>query len=173
GGWTSKWHSRAAEESRPGDVLVVDLGGQVEGGVFFGDISALGAQVSGARGAILYGSTRDLDELKEREGFPVFAMGFHPSGATQIGVDWNTPIRVGSATVLPGDVVLATDEAVLFFPPEIVDDVIRKCKAHAEEEEYKRQLVLSKKYRFRDVYPLRPDLKKEYEQMVAEQNENK
>ncbi len=165
-GWSSKFHTRAAEESRPGDVLVVDMGGKVEGGVFFGDISALGAQMSGARGAILYGSTRDLDELKEMDGFPVFSMGFHPSGATQVGVDWNVPIRVGDATVMPGDLVLATDEAVIFFPPEIADEVIAKSIKHRNEENYKRELVRSKKYRFRDVYPLRPDLKKEYEEMI-------
>ena len=167
GGWTSKYHSRAAEDSRPGDVLVVDLGGRVEGGVFFGDISALGAQMSGAKGAILYGSTRDLDELMQMKEFPVFAMGFHPSGATQNGVDWNVPIRVGDATVMPGDIVLGTDEAVLFFPASIADEVIEKSQKHRDEENYKRDLVKSKKYRFRDVYPLRPDLKKEYEEMVA------
>ncbi len=167
GGWTSKYHSRAAEESEPGDVLVVDLGGRVEGGVFFGDISALGAQMSGARGAILWGSTRDLDELKEMKEFPVFAEGFHPAGATQNGVDWNVPIRVGDAAVLPGDIVLGTDEAVLFFPASIADEVIEKSIKHRDEEEYKRKLVRSKKYRFSDVYPLRPDLKKEYEEKVA------
>ncbi len=171
GGWSSKYHTRAAEESQPGDVLVVDMGGQVEGGVFFGDISALGAQMSGARGAILYGSTRDLDELKEMKGFPVFSMGFHPEGATQIGVDWNAPIRVGDATVLPGDLVLATDEAVIFFPPEIADEVIAKSKKHRDEEDYKRELVRSKKYRFRDVYPLRPDLKKAYEESLRKKGQ--
>ena len=173
GGWTSRYHSRAAEDSKPGDVLVVDLGGKVEGGVFFGDISALGAQMSGARGAILWGSTRDLDELKEMEGFPVYAMGFHPSGATQNGVDWNVPIRVGDATVMPGDIVLGTDEAVLFFPASIADEVIEKSMKHRDEEDYKRKLVRSKKYRFSDVYPLRPDLKKEYEEMVAKKKRKK
>jgi 4-hydroxy-4-methyl-2-oxoglutarate aldolase len=167
GGWSSKFHTRAAESSQPGDVLVVDMGGKVEGGVFFGDISALGAQMSGALGAILWGSTRDLDDLKEMHDFPVYAMGFHPSGATQNGVDWNVPIRVGDAAVLPGDIVLATDEAVLFFPASIADEVIEKALKHRDEEDYKRELVKSKKYRFRDVYPLRPDLKKEYEEKVA------
>lgn len=167
GGWSSKYHTRAAEESQPGDILVVDMGGKVEGGVFFGDISALGAQMSGARGAILWGSTRDLDDLKEMHDFPVYAMGFHPSGATQNGVDWNVPIRVGDAAVLPGDIVLATDEAVLFFPASIADEVIEKALKHRDEEDYKRELVKSKKYRFRDVYPLRPDLKEEYEEQIA------
>ena len=168
GGWSSKYHTRAAEESRPGDVLVVDMGGKVEGGVFFGDISALGAQMSGARGAILYGSTRDLDELKEMKDFPVFSMGFHPSAATQIGVDWNVPIRVGDATVMPGDLVLATDEAAIFFPPEIADEVIAKAVKHRDEEIINASSS-SKKYRFRDVYPLRPDLREAYDEKVKKE----
>ena len=103
--------------------------------------------------------------------FPVFSMGFHPAGATQIGVDWNIQIRVGTATVMPGDLVLATDEAVIFFPPTIADEVIAKAKKHRDEEYYKRDLVRSKKYKFRGVYPLRPDLKKAYEEKLKKEKE--
>ena len=74
----------------------------------------------------------------------------------QIGVDWNVPIRLGDATVLPGDLVLANDEAAIFFPPEIADEVIARAVKHRDEENYKRELVHSKKYKFRDAYPLRP-----------------
>ncbi len=98
-------------------------------------------------------------------------MGFHPAGATQIGVDWNIQIRVGTATVMPGDLVLATDEAVIFFPPTIADEVIAKAKKHRDEENYKRDLVRSKKYNFRGVYPLRPDLKKAYEEKLKKEKE--
>lgn len=96
------WHVRAAEEVKPRDVLVGDLGGDIDTGVFWGDISALAAKTAGARGAILYGSSRDLTELRDIESFPVMAVGFDPRPAIQIGVDWNVPIRVGPATVLPG-----------------------------------------------------------------------
>lgn len=163
GGWPAKYHTRAAEDAKPGDVLVVNLGGQIAEGIFFGDISALGARMSGARGAVLYGSTRDLDGLREMKDFPVYALGFHPSGATQMGVDWNVPIRIGDATVMPGDVVVGTEEAVLFFPPEVADEVIRKSRQKAREEEFKRELVRSNKHRFRDIYPLNEALKKQYE----------
>jgi regulator of RNase E activity RraA len=164
GDWPVSYNVRAAEEARPGDVLVVDLGGEMAGGVFFGDISALGAQLSGAVGAVLYGSTRDLAELREMAEFPVFAAGFDPSAATQIGVDWNVPIRVGSATVLPGDVVVAEEEAVLFFPPQLAGELIKLAKQVVEQEEYERKLVRQKKHRFRDVYPLNPELHKKSEE---------
>jgi len=170
GDWPEAYNVRAAEEAKSGDVLVVDLGGGITEGVFFGDISALGAQAAGARGAVLFGATRDLAELRQMPAFPVFAVGFDPSPATQIGVDWNVPVRVGNATVLPGDVVVAEEEAVLFFPPELATEVIEKGKRMVAQEEYERGLARQKKYRFRDVYPLSPELRKKFE---AEQKSDK
>lgn len=163
GDWPTAYNVRAAEEAKPGDVLVVDLGGGISDGVFFGDISALGAQLAGARGAVLYGSSRDLAELREMAGFPVFAVGYDPNVATQTGVDWNVPIRVGSATVLPGDVVLAEEEAVLFFPPAIVPQLLERVRKFVAQEEFERELTRGGKHRFRDVYPLNPELRKQFE----------
>jgi 4-hydroxy-4-methyl-2-oxoglutarate aldolase len=163
GDWPVGYNLRAAEEVKPGDVMVVDLGGDVATGVFFGDISALGAQVNGARGAVLWGSTRDRGELEAMAGFPVLAVGFDPSAAVQQGVDWNVPVRVGNATALPGDVVVADNEAVLFFPSSIAAQVIDRASRQDAQEDYERQLVREKKYRFRDVYPLNPELRKKYE----------
>jgi regulator of RNase E activity RraA len=164
GDWPVAYNVRAGEEARPGDVLVVDLGGGIPDGIFFGDISALAAQVQGAHGAVLYGSTRDLTELREMPGFPVLAVGFDPRPATQIGVDWNVPVRVGGATVLPGDAVVADDEAVLFFPAAIADQVIERATRIVEQEAYERELVRKKEHRFRDVYPLNPELRKQFEE---------
>lgn len=164
GDWAVAYNVRAGEEARAGDVLVVDLGGGIPDGIFFGDISALAAQVNGARGAVLYGSTRDLTELREMAGFPVLAVGFDPRPATQIGVDWNVPVRVGGATVLPGDAVVADDEAVVFFPPSIADEVIARAARIVEQENYERDLVRKKQHRFRDVYPLNPELRKQFEE---------
>jgi 4-hydroxy-4-methyl-2-oxoglutarate aldolase len=164
GDWPAGYNVRAAEEVKPGDVIVADLGGELANGVFFGDISALGAQVKGARGVVLWGSARDRLELEDMPGFPVLAAGFDPNVATQQGVDWNIPIRVGGATVLPGDIVVADNEAVLFFPTSIAAQVIERSARLAEQEDYERRLVREQKYRFRDVYPLNPELRKKYEE---------
>jgi regulator of RNase E activity RraA len=163
GDWPVAWNVRAAEEVKPGDVIVVDLGGDIDTGVFWGDISALGAKMAGARGAILYGSSRDLTELRDIDNFPVLAVGFDPRPAVQIGVDWNVPIRVGPATVLPGDVVVADEEAAVFFPASIVESVIQQSSRLVEQEDYERKLVGEKSHRFRDVYPLNPELRKKFE----------
>lgn len=164
GDWPVAYNVRAAEDVKPGDVVVVDLGGEKASGIFFGDISALGAQVNGARGVVIWGSTRDKEELENMPGFPVLAVDFDPMVATQQGVDWNVPVRVGGATVLPGDVVIGDSEAVLFFPGSIADKVIEGATRLHEQEEYERKLTREKKHKFRDVYPLNPELREQYEE---------
>jgi 4-hydroxy-4-methyl-2-oxoglutarate aldolase len=173
GDWPRGYNVRAAEEVKPGEVIVVDLGGEISDGIFFGDVSAIGAQTAGAKGVILYGSSRDLQELQKMPGFPVFAMGWDPKPAVQLGVDWNVPIRVGTTTVLPGDVVVANDEAVVFFPAKIATDVIARATATQEQEMYERSLTREKKYRFRDVYPLSPELHKKYDEERAKAKQDK
>lgn len=164
GDWPTAYNVRAAEDARPGDVFVVDLGGEMASGIFFGDISALGAQMNGAHGVVLWGSTRDKEELELMKGFPVLALGFDPNVATQQGVDWNVPVRVGGVTVIPGDLVVGDSEAVLFFPSSIAAQVIERATRQFEQEEYERKLTREKKHRFRDVYPLSPELRKQFEE---------
>ena len=163
GDWPNASNVRGAEDSQPGDVLVVDLGGYVAEGIFWGDISALGAQVNGARGAVLWGGTRDKEELEQMKGFPVLAVGFDPGVNTSIGTDWNVPIRVGKVTVLPGDIVVGDSETVLFFPASIADQVLERAQAVKDQEEFERLKAREKKHRFRDVYPLNKELREQYE----------
>lgn len=163
GNWPNASNVRGAEDSEPGDVLVVDLGGYVAEGIYWGDISALGAQVNGANGAVLWGGTRDKEELEAMTNFPVFAVGFDPGVNTTIGTDWNVPVRVGKVTVLPGDIVVGDTETVLFFPASIADEVIKRAQAVKDQEIFERKMTRSKKYKFRDVYPLNKELRDQYE----------
>jgi regulator of RNase E activity RraA len=162
GGFSKAYYVRLAEESNPGDVLVADLGGDVPTGGLFGDVTALGAQLAGARGAVIWGSTRDFAELAEMENFPVLAVGFDPRGNVQTGVDWNVPVRVSNATVLPGDVVLADSYSVLFFPPQLAARVIERAREIAAEEKYVRNLVRRQDRPFRELYPMSPELRARY-----------
>ena len=79
---------------------------------------ALGIKLRGAAGVVIDGGSRDLAELASDAflGFPVFARFFDVKTTSWLGAAWNTPVRIGTATVLPGDVVVADDTGVLFFP---------------------------------------------------------
>ena len=157
-----RFYIRAGEEANPNDVIVVDLGG-TDGGNFFGDITALGIKMRGAAGVVIDGGTRDLAELSEDKfaDFPVFARFFDIYGNTWVGTEWNVPVRVDKATVIPGDIVVADAGGILFIPPQIVADVIERTKAQAKRENFERGVVESKKYRIRDVYPLHPKLEEQ------------
>ena len=164
GDWDRRYYARAAEEARPGEVVVAELGG-ADGHVLFGGMGALGIKLRGAAGVVVDGGSRDLAELvgPSFADFPVFARFFDVTTTSWLGVEWNAPVRIGTATVLPGDVVVADETGVLFFPPELVPDVLQAAEEQAALEEHERELLRSGEHRFRDVYPLSPALRREYE----------
>ena len=164
GDWDRRYYARASEEARPGDVIVAELGG-ADGHVLFGGMGALGIKLRGAAGVVIDGGSRDLAELvgETFADFPVFARFFDVTTTSWLGVEWNAPVRIGTATVLPGDVVVADETGVLFFPGHLVADVLRAAEEQAALEEHERELLRSGEHRFRDVYPLSPALRREYE----------
>ena len=164
GDWDRRYYARAAEEAKPGDVVVAELGG-TDGHILFGGMGALGIKLRGAAGVIIDGGSRDLIELQsdDFEGFPVLARFFDVHTTSWLGVEWNAPARIGSVTVLPGDVVVADDSGALFFPPHLVPSVLESAAERAALEEHERELLRSQMHRFRDVYPLSPELREEFE----------
>ena len=77
---------------KPGDVIVVELGGMVDRATFMGDVTGLGMKVAGAQGVIIDGGLRDLSEFMPWKDFPVYYTGSHASAmADQVGVEWNAP----------------------------------------------------------------------------------
>ena len=165
GDWDRRYYARAAEEAQAGDVIVAELGG-ADGHILFGGMGALGIHLRGAAGVVIDGGSRDLAELvgETFADFPVFARFFDVRTTSWLGVEWNTPVRVGTATVIPGDIVVADETGVLFFPPELVATVLQAADEQATVEAYERALLRSGEYRFRDVYPLSPELRREYDQ---------
>ncbi len=164
GDWDRRYYARAAEEARPGDIVVAELGG-ADGHNLFGAMGALGIKLRGVRGVIIDGGSRDQIELQDEmfAGFPVFARFFDVHTTSWLGVEWNAPVRIGRTTVLPGDVVVADDSGALFFPESLVPQVLEAASARDALEEYERELLRSRMHRFRDVYPLSDELREEYE----------
>ena len=128
-------------------------------------MGALGIKLRGAAGVIIDGGSRDLIELQgsEFDGFPIFARFFDVHTTSWLGVEWMTPVRVGQVTVLPGDVVVVDDSGALFFPAGLVPSVLESAKERSALEDHERELLRSQMHRFRDVYPLSPQLREEYE----------
>lgn len=166
GNWDYQYNVRAGEDLKPGDVVVVELGGMVDRATFLGDVTGIGMQAAGALGVVVDGGIRDLSEFLPMTNFPIYYRGAHASAmADQVGVEWNGPIRLGGITVLPGDIIVADAEGILVVPPQLVDDVIRDAENTVYTENFKREMMWSKKYRSRDIYPrLSPELEKIFEE---------
>ena len=166
GDWDYQYNVRAGEDLKPGDVVVVELGGMVDRATFLGDVTGIGMRMAGALGVIVDGGIRDLSEFMPMKDFPIYYRGAHASAmADQVGVQWNGPIRLGGITVLPGDIIVADAEGVLAVPPQLVADVIKDAEATVYTENFKRDMMRSRKYRARDIYPT---LSKELEKVFEE-----
>ena len=117
------------DELQEGDVLVVDLFGKIEDGTFIGDNLGTAIHARAKTGLIVDGGIRDLERVLELPDFSVFCRGAHPSAIYDVTLaEVNGPIRIGNATVLPGDVVLGTREGVTFIPPHLAEAVVTRSE---------------------------------------------
>jgi 4-hydroxy-4-methyl-2-oxoglutarate aldolase len=166
GDWDFQYNVRAGEDAHPGDVIVVELAGMVDRATFMGDVTGLGIRMAGVKGVVIDGGLRDLSEFLPWKEFPVYYKGAHASAmADQVGVEWNAPVRIDTMTVLPGDVVMADPSGVLVFPPQLAAEVIKDAEHTVYLENFKREMMASRKYRARDIYPkLSPELEKVFEE---------
>ncbi|MGI6368614.1 MAG: RraA family protein [Anaerolineae bacterium] len=114
-----------------GDVYVADIMGKIADGAAIGDNLATSILTKSGNGVVHDGSIRDIDGVKELTDFVGFCRGYHPSVATATVVlgGINCPIRIGGVTVMPGDVVLAREDGVVFIPPQFAEPVVLDAEA--------------------------------------------
>lgn len=130
-----------------GDVYVADAYGKIADGTLIGDNLGNSIYAKSQRGVIFYGSVRDQEGLTEIKGFNGWIKGSDPSYIQQMMLtSINAPIRVGRATVLPGDIVLAKKYGVIFIPAYLVEDLILTSEVTALRDEFGHQRLREKKY---------------------------
>lgn len=108
-----------------GDVYVADSYGKMNEGTLIGDRLGNAIYAKSKNGVVFYGSVRDEEGLRAIPGFNGWVKGFHPSAIREMQmVQVNAPVRIGDATALPGDVVLAKREGVIFIPAYLAEKVV-------------------------------------------------
>ncbi len=108
-----------------GDVVVVDLFGKVRDGTFAGDNLGTAIANRTKAGMVIDGGIRDLARLRTLPDCSIFCRGVDPTAIAEVSlVALNSPVRIGGATVLPGDVVLGTCSGVIFIPPHLAQEVV-------------------------------------------------
>ncbi len=130
-----------------GDIYVADSYGKIVDGTLIGDNLGNSIYAKSRRGVIFDGSVRDHEGLEEIEGFNGWIRGADPSYIMQMMLtSINAPVRIGRASVLPGDVVLAKKYGVLFIPPHLLADLVINSEVTALRDEFGHQRLKEKKY---------------------------
>jgi RraA family protein len=131
---------RAYDFCRPGDIMVVDAGGDVTNALV-GGIMTFAAAKQGLAGVVLDGAIRDVAEIRQRT-FPVYARGVNHRGPYKDGPgEINVPVTVGGMVVNPGDIIVGDQDGLLAFAPHLAATVIEKALAQAQKEEATMQAI--------------------------------
>jgi regulator of RNase E activity RraA len=143
-GNTNAW---PIEVLQKGDVYVAEAFGKIAQGTLIGDNLGTSIFNKTGTGVIFDGAARDLQGLEAIPGFNAYVRDFHPSfldGVVLAGL--NTPVRIGGAVVLPGDVVISEKEGVLFIPAHMAESVIETAEFISVRDRFSKDMLKSGKY---------------------------
>lgn len=138
-GNTNSW---PIETLTKGDVYVADSFGKTMGGTLIGDNLGNAIYAKSGNGVVFYGSSRDMEGLSEIKGFNAFVKNWNPTYLKDVMLaGLNTPIRMGQAVVMPGDLVLAKPEGVIFIPAHLAEKVVMTAEFITLRDQFGQQML--------------------------------
>jgi 4-hydroxy-4-methyl-2-oxoglutarate aldolase len=164
-------HQTAIDMLEPGDVFVADMFGSSEVGGIIGDNLAYYIWKKTGAGFVIDGPIRDLEGIAAFDMAGYFRSAVPPAIHNVMVTGINIPIRIGTTTVMPGDVVMGDREGVYFIPPQVVKEVITTADVTHVHDEWTKKKFDEGKYKSSDIYgrPKEPALIKEYEEYLKKQ----
>jgi|SRR5665213_932614 len=143
----------AAEQARPGDVLVVTPTSPCDDG-YFGELLATSLVAHGVRGLVIDAGVRDVAALTSM-AFPVWSKSISAQGTVkETPGDVQRPIVCAGAYVRPGDVIVADDDGVVVIRHEEVAVVVDSCRKREDNEDEKRSRLAAGELGL-DIYNMR------------------
>src|SRR5246127_994797 len=140
-GRVSGTNSWPINELQIGDVYLADGFGKIIEGTLIGSNLGNGIAAHTHTGFVFDGGIRDQEENREIPNFNGFYRGYDPSAwADMVLTSINAPIRIGRAVVLPGDMVLAKTDGVIFIPAILAEDAISHAEFTSLEDDYNFEL---------------------------------
>lgn len=123
------------------DVYVADGYGKIIEGTLIGSNLGNGIAAHTHTGFVFDAGIRDQEENREIPNFNGFYRGYDPSAWADMQLTAiNSPIRIGRASVLPGDLVLAKTDGVLFIPAVLAEAAISSAEFTGLEDAYNFEL---------------------------------
>jgi len=136
---------------KPDDVLVAYAPGTAKAAVW-GELLSTAAKARGARGAVLEGMTRDVQQIKAVP-FPVFASGISPldsRGRLRVFA-YRCAIECGGVLVEPGDIIFGDADGVVVIPQDVAVETVTDALQKVEAEHLTRE-ALTQGALLRDVF---------------------
>ena len=125
---------KAIDMAVPGDVIVVDVQGDIVNSVT-GEIMMRYAMKKGLAGVIIDGAIRDSDALRKME-FPIYAAGCTPRGPYRDGPgEINVSVSCGGITVNPGDIIVGDGDGIVIISPKDAPSILEKANAKFKKEQ--------------------------------------
>jgi len=125
---------KAIDMAEPGDVILVDAGGDVTNAIM-GEIMVRLSMKKGIAGFVVDGAIRDSEAIYEIN-YPLYARGITHRGPYKDGPgEINVPIQIGGVVVNPGDVVLGDGDGIVIVPKDNAESLISEVHAVMEKEE--------------------------------------
>ncbi|PDQ36165.1 MAG: dimethylmenaquinone methyltransferase [Candidatus Lumbricidophila eiseniae] len=153
------------------DVMVVDLFGKIYEGTFIGDNLATAVATRTGVGAVIHGGIRDMMGIRELKAINVFYRGVDPTPIRHVTLaGLNIPVRLGAATVLPGDVVFGTPSGVIFIPPHLAERAASLSRETRLRDKFGKQRLAERTYTSADidVPEWRSDIQADYNSWLAD-----
>lgn len=138
---------KALDIAEPGDIVVVDAGGDLSNAII-GELMVAHAQQRGLGGIVIFGAIRDSEEL-QAGAFPVFAAGVTHRGPYKDGPgEVNVPIAINGMVIAPGDLICGDADGLLSVPFADIETVFDAAsKKHAAETKQMENIKLGKNER--------------------------
>jgi RraA family protein len=131
---------KAIDMAEPGDVIVVDAGGNLTNALF-GEMMLAYAVTRGVAGLVLNGAIRDADAIREIN-LPVFAAGVTHRGPYKDGPgEINVPISLDGMVIQPGDIIIGDCDGVMCVPQDEAQEILKKAVAKKDAEARQMQAI--------------------------------
>jgi RraA family protein len=136
---------RAFDFCRPGDVMVIDGGGDTTQALL-GEIMSTYAKTIGIAGLVIDGAIRDVAAIREMD-FPVFARGATHKGPYKCGPgEINVPVNIDGLVIHPGEIIVADDDGIVAFPQSEAEYLIEKALQQIQREADTMQAIREGRY---------------------------